>query len=114
MQSGSIGGSVSETRTGKRFDLKLPISIEASNSAKKLDGITDNLSAAGVYLHADSQLTVGSKVSFEILLPREMTGGKSDVKLQCHGTVVRTEATDADSKTGVACVIDGYEFVRTT
>jgi hypothetical protein len=105
--------AVSETRTGKRFDLRLPISIEASDSANKLDGITDNLSAAGVYLRANTQLKVGSKVSFEILLPRDMTGGKSDVKLQCHGTVVRTESGDAE-KTGVACVIDGYEFVRTT
>ena len=105
---------MSETRTGKRFELKLPISIEASDSANKLDGITDNLSAAGVFLHANTHLAVGSKVSFEILLPREMTGGKSDVKLQCHGTVVRTEATDPSGKSGVACVIDGYEFVRTT
>jgi hypothetical protein len=105
--------AVSETRTGKRFDLKLPISIEASDSANKLDGTTDNLSAAGVFLHANTHLEVGSKVSFEILLPREMTGGKGDVKLQCHGTVVRTESGEAE-KTGVACVIDGYEFVRTT
>ncbi len=105
---------MSETRTGKRFDLKLPISIEASDSAKKLDGITDNLSAAGVYLRANSQLKVGTKVSFEIVLPREMTGGTSDVKLQCRGTVVRTESGDSQEKTGVACVIDGYEFVRTT
>ena len=105
---------MSETRTGKRFDLKLPISIEASDAAKKLDGITDNVSAAGVYLRANTQLKVGSKVSFEILLPREMTGGKSDVKLQCRGTVVRTEKADAQEKSGVACVIDGYEFVRAT
>ena len=103
---------MTETRTGKRFDLRLPISIEASDSANKLAGFTDNLSAAGVFLHADTQLKVGSKVSFEILLPREMTGGKGDVKLQCRGTVVRTEASDS-AKTGVACVIDGYEFVRT-
>jgi hypothetical protein len=105
---------VSETRTGKRFDLKLPISIEASESTNKLSGITDNLSAAGVYLHANSQLQVGSKVSFEILLPREVTGGTADVKLQCRGTVVRTEPGESDDKTGVACVIDGYEFIRTT
>lgn len=105
---------MSETRTGKRFDLKLPISIEASDSVNKLAGMTDNLSAAGVFLHADTQLKVGSKVSFEIFLPREMTGGKSDVKLQCRGTVVRTEAGDTGSKSGVACVIDGYEFIRTT
>ena len=105
---------MSETRTGKRFDLKLPISIEASDSAKKLEGITDNLSAAGVYMHANSQLKVGSKISFEIVLPREMTGGPSDVKLQCRGTVVRTEQDASGNKSGVACVIDGYEFVRTS
>lgn len=104
---------MSETRTGKRFEIKLPISIEASDSAKKLDGITDNVSAAGVYLRANAQLKVGSKVSFEIVLPREMTGGPADVKLQCRGTVVRTDCGDSQDKTGVACVIDGYEFVRT-
>jgi PilZ domain len=105
---------VSETRTGKRFDLKLPISIEASESTNKLNGITDNLSAAGVYLHANTELQVGSKISFEILLPREVTGGTADVKLQCRGTVVRTEPGESAGKTGVACVIDGYEFIRTT
>ena len=106
---------MSETRTGKRFDLKLPISIEASDSAHKLEGLTDNLSAAGVFMHADANLKVGSKVSFEIVLPREMTGGKSDVKLQCRGTVVRTEnGGPQGEKEGVACVIDGYEFVRTS
>ena len=105
---------MSETRTGKRFDLRLPISIEASDSANKLEGTTDNLSAAGVYMRANTQLKVGSKVSFEIVLPREMTGGKSDVKLMCRGTVVRTEKGESQGgKAGVACVIDGYEFVRT-
>lgn len=106
---------MSETRTGKRFDLKLPISIEASDSANKLEGLTDNLSAAGVFMHANADLKVGSKVSFEIVLPREVTGGKSDVKLQCRGTVVRTEQGGPHGeKDGVACVIDGYEFVRTS
>ena len=66
-------------------------------------------------MHADAKLQVGSKVSFEIVLPREMTGGKSDVKLQCRGTVVRTEKGGPQGdKDGVACVIDGYEFVRTS
>ena len=106
---------MSETRTGKRFDLKLPISIEASDSANKLEGLTDNLSAAGVFMHADASLKVGSKVNFEIVLPREMTGGKADVKLQCRGTVVRTEKGGPQgNKDGVACVIDGYEFVRSS
>lgn len=105
---------MSETRTGKRFELKLPISIEASGSANKLEGITDNVSAAGVYMYADSRLEVGSKVNFEITLPREVTGGNADVRLHCYGTVVRTEGRDEEGRTGVACVIDGYEFIRTT
>jgi hypothetical protein len=106
---------VSETRTGKRFDLKLPIHIEASDSANNFEGFTDNLSAAGVFMHANTQLKVGSKVTFEIVLPREMTGGPADVKLQCSGTVVRTEpGNSVNGKSGVACVIDGYEFVRTS
>ncbi len=66
---------MSETRTSKRFEIRVPITIEASDSVKKLDGITDNVSAAGVFLHANAQLKIGSKVSFEIVLPREMTGG---------------------------------------
>ena len=106
---------MSETRTGKRFDLKLPISIEASDTANTSQGTTDNLSAAGVYLKANASLKVGSKVSFEIILPAEMTGGQKDVKLQCRGTVVRTEKPrEGEERTGVACVIDGYEFVRSS
>jgi len=64
-------------------------------------------------MRATTELKLGSKVSFEITLPKEMTGGNADVRLQCNGTVVRTDETDSEGRTGVACVIDGYEFVRT-
>ncbi len=104
---------MSEARTGKRFDLKLPIVIKESDSADLLQGTTDNLSVAGVYLRAGAEFHVGSKVTFEITLPAEVTGGKNDVKLQCRGTVVRVDEPDnGEASNGVACVIDGYEFVR--
>lgn len=104
---------MSEARTGKRFDLKLPIVIKESDSPDLLQGTTDNLSVAGVYLRAGANFHVGSKVTFEITLPAEVTGGKNDVRLNCRGTVVRVDEPEkGEDSNGVACVIDGYEFVR--
>ncbi len=107
------GGTVSEARTGKRFPLHLPIKIH--NESADAKGTTGNLSAAGVYIRADSSLEIGSPVEFEITLPPDVTGGPENVVIQCKGRVVRTDpsGTTQDGK-GVACVIDSYEFVRNT
>ena len=107
------GGNVSEARTGKRFPLELPIKIHKENAAGDASGMTENLSAAGVYIKADASLDIGSPVEFEITLPPEMTGGKENVVIQCRGRVVRSDDPAGDSsERGVACVIDSYEFVR--
>ena len=70
---------MAEARTGKRFPLHLPIKIHREDNSAEASGITGNLSAAGVYIRADSSLEVGSPVEFEITLPPEVTGGKEDV-----------------------------------
>jgi PilZ domain len=116
-QSMGRGGIVSEARTGKRFPLHLPIKIHKEDTAgETLNGMTGDLSAAGVYIRADASLEVGSPVEFEITLPPEVTGGKDDVVIQCRGRVVRTDEPNASAESGdsrgVACVIDSYEFVR--
>jgi len=107
---------VTEARTGKRFPLHLPIKIHSEDTASGASGTTGNLSAAGVYIRADSALEVGSPVEFEITLPPEMTGGKQDVTIHCRGRVVRTDEPSAGAalaeSRGVACVIDSYEFIR--
>jgi hypothetical protein len=109
------GGLVSEARTGKRFPLELPIKIHKAEEGAQTDGVTGNLSAAGVYIRADASLEVGSNVEFEIALPPEVTGAKDNVVVQCRGRVVRTDEPAAGSESearGVACVIDSYDFVR--
>jgi hypothetical protein len=117
IQSVGRGGIVSEARTGKRFPLHLPIKIHKEDTAGEThNGMTGDLSAAGMYIRADASLEVGSPVEFEITLPPEVTGGKDDVVIQCRGRVVRTDepkgsAGSGDDR-GVACVIDSYEFVR--
>jgi hypothetical protein len=109
------GAIVSDARTGKRFPLELPIKIHKEDSAGEASGVTGNLSAAGVYIRADAALEIGSPVEFQITLPPDVTGGKENVVIQCHGRVVRTDEPhtgDAGDSRGVACVIDSYEFVR--
>ena len=110
---------MTENRTGKRFPLHLPIRVHRAAAAGEHEGVTSDVSAAGVYIHADADLEVGSNVEFEITLPPEVTGSKKDVVIQGRGRVVRTDAPsegrNGDSHhRGVACVIDHYEFVRNT
>jgi hypothetical protein len=109
---------VSDGRTGKRFPLQLPITIQSA--PKKQKGTTANVSAAGVYIRGDAELKVGSRIQFEITLPADVIGADQDVRIQCRGRVVRSEANGVrkparkPKRTGLACVIDHYKFVRAT
>ncbi len=104
---------MSESRTGRRFPLELPISID-DKKTRKLKGTTTNVSAAGVYMQAKADLEVGSKVKFQIMLPGSMIGAKKDVAIECSGRVVRgrEKTTKKVKDSGLACVIDSYKFVR--
>ena len=44
-------------------------------------------------------------------VPGKSIGAKKDVKIRCLARVIRADAPKK-GQTGVACVIDAYEFVR--
>lgn len=105
---------MSEARTGKRFPLELPIRIHRKGGADR--ATTADMSAAAVFIMADTDLSVGSPIEFDITLPADVLGTPTDVEVHCSGRVVRKEsgATPGKKKkkNGVACVIDQYEFIR--
>jgi len=106
---------VPDSRTGKRFPLELPIRIHETDSPEELQGITGNVSSAGVYVRAHTAWKVGSRVEFDITLPAEAAAANHDVHISCRGRVVRVDKGGVDDdkgRYGVACVIDKYEFVR--
>jgi hypothetical protein len=107
---------VPESRTGKRFPLRLSTTIRGGKSARKLLGTTTDLSAAGVHILADGDFEIGSKVQFDITLPAKVIGARRDVEIRCEGRVVRAERgahnQTKSKKGGLACVIDNYKFVR--
>ena len=101
-----------DARTGMRFPVHLPIKVLSASGAKpQLEGTTENISGAGVYIWIDRVLEVDSRVEFEITIPASAISADRDVVLHCIGRVVRAESQSAE-KSGVACVIDEYDFVR--
>ena len=108
---------MADTRTGKRFPLTLATTIRGGKKIAK-KGTTADLSAAGVFILADADFEVGTKVEFDITLPAAMIGANKDVEVRCQGRVVRaneetgTKKKKPAAKGGLACVIDNYEFIR--
>lgn len=104
-----------ESRTGRRFEISLPIEIRGDVDGKPFQGVTDNVSAAGVYIRGDASFPVGSQVRFSMMLPGSSIGAGQDIEVECQGRVVRVEesvdAAQHDRK-GVACLIDEYRFIR--
>ena len=103
---------MSESRTGKRFPLELAIHGRGVDNATTAD-----ISAAGVYIMAETDLAVGSPIEFDITLPAGVLGTREDVEVHCIGRVVRKEAGAKSAgkgkmRHGVACVIDQYKFLR--
>ena len=109
---------MTEARTGKRFPLRLPITVRKPKSSRKHKGSTTDLSAGGAYFSAAADFEVGSTIEFNITLPHQALGTRKDVELHCTGRVLRAEGTAASRKRkkqqwkGLACVIDQYRFVR--
>ena len=107
---------MSEARTGKRFPLELPIRFGAKKAVGGKSATTADVSAAGVYIQGNTDLAVGSSIEFDISLPAKVLGTPNDVEVHCVGRVVRNESVRAGErkgkKSGVACVIDQYKFIR--
>ena len=104
----AVRSRYTEVQSAARFPVKLPIHIKSQGGES--DSETDNISANGVLFHHDVDMPVGSKVDFTISLPADVVGADSDVKVQCHGRVVRSEQDGG--RRGVGVVIDEYFFER--
>jgi hypothetical protein len=103
---------MSESRRRMRFPLALTIHGQGVDNATTAD-----ISAAGVYIMAETDLAVGSPIEFDIDLPGSFLGTRRDVEVHCIGRVVRKEAGAKNTvkgkmRHGVACVIDQYRFLR--
>ena len=95
-------------RSAVRFPLHLPVEIKAEEQKHQAE--TSDISAGGVLFHMDTHVKAGSAIEFSIVMPAEVLGTDSDVKVHCVGRVVRTFSEEG--RNAVAAVIDEYSFER--
>jgi hypothetical protein len=101
-----------DARTGRRFPVHIPVRVGDTPASAEYVGTTENISTSGAYFWLDTPPEIGSIIECEMTIPSKTIGARSDVTLRCLARVVRTDAPSKGAQTGVACVIDSYEFVR--
>lgn len=72
---------------------------------------TQNVSARGIFFYADRALAEGSQLEITMTFPPHITMGGS-VRVKFAARVLRVETPLAVSRTGIAAVIEDYEFLK--
>ena len=103
---------MTDARTGRRFPVHIPVRVGDKPASAEHVGLTENISSSGAYFWLDTPPEIGSIIECEMTIPSKTIGARSDVTLRCLARVIRTDAPKKGHQTGVACVIDSYEFVR--
>ena len=99
-----------ERRGEQRFPLRLPVVVRAIHgSIREEASLTRDVSARGAFFYLDTRLAEGTPVEMVLTLPAEITLTEN-IRVRCKGKIVRVVRPINGGKTGVAAVIDQYDF----
>jgi hypothetical protein len=99
-----------ERRGEQRFPLRLPVLVRAMHGrVPEESSLTRDVSARGAFFYIDSKLAEGTPIELVLTLPAEITLTES-IRVRCKGKVVRVVRAINGGKTGVAAVIEQYDF----
>jgi c-di-GMP-binding flagellar brake protein YcgR len=80
---------MSERRSSKRVELKLPVAVKASRNESH-SGQTRDLSLSGIFLYTKALISEGNQLEMVLMLPPELTNGERRW-VCCRASVVRVE-----------------------
>ena len=89
-----------DRRQARRYRIAVPVELDHGT------GLTRDISTSGIFFETDQSCSVGTTLSFSLVLEHADPGGP--VRLQCQGEVVRVE--QRESKVGVAVCFTAYRF----
>jgi len=102
-----------ERRQSERIELEILLTIqtlETPKSAARM-GMTENISATGLYLASDFPFEMGARLEISLRMPESVTG-KPACEWCCRGRVVRVQARDEQhAKPRTAVVFHYYDVV---
>jgi len=99
-----------ERRAAQRFDYQLPVSVHRADGGNEEFGFTQNLSARGIFFYTDCPLQAGAKVEITLMMPAEITLSEN-MRVRCLGKVLRANPPASGGKTGVAVLLEHYEYL---
>lgn len=101
-----------ERRALRRFDMRLPATVEFSaNRSGEFATETQNVSARGVFLYLDRPISHQSRIRVTLTFPPHVTLTDA-VHVRFTARVIRVEDPLPSARIGVAAVIEDYEFLR--
>jgi hypothetical protein len=99
-----------ERRGEERFPLRLPVVVRSIHGGvQEESSLTRDVSARGAFFYLEGKLAEGTPVELILTLPAEITLTEN-ILVRCKGKVVRVMGTVNGGRTGVAVVIDQYDF----
>lgn len=99
-----------ERRSRQRIPARVPVKVKAKEGTLETTGYTRDLSATGIFLYTDSQISEGSELEMVLILPAELTQGEKRW-VCCQASVVRVENAGAGGKFGVAANLRSVEVL---
>jgi hypothetical protein len=94
----------------RRFDMRLP-AIVRLEGADEFQTETQNVSARGVFFYLDRALETGTQLEVTLTFPPHVTLTDA-VRVRFTARVIRCESPLPSSRTGMAAMIENYEFLR--
>ena len=102
-----------ERRQSERIELEILLTIQTLETPKSAArvGMTENISATGLYLASDFPFEIGAPLEISLRMPERVTG-KPACEWCCRGRVVRVQARDEQhAKPRAAVVFHYYDVV---
>jgi c-di-GMP-binding flagellar brake protein YcgR len=103
-----------ERRSQRRVPARLSVSIRSPQGSAEAAGQTRDLSAGGIFLYTDRQISQGSELELVLILPAELGQGKRQW-VCCQAVVVRVEDQEdgdkEDRRFGVAASVRSMEIL---
>lgn len=99
-----------ERRAMRRFDMRLPAIVRLEGT-REFHTVTQNVSARGIFFYLDSPISAGTKLEITLTFPPHVTLTDS-VRVRFFAHVIRVEGPIPSDRTGVAAMIENYEFLR--
>jgi PilZ domain len=104
----STGPSSLERRGAQRFELHLPLAVHFDG--RTVPGFTQDLSGRGIFFYAETSLPQGAVVELTFTMPSEITLGEN-MPVRCRGRVLRSSASQAAQRNGIAVLLDSYQYL---